>query len=488
MKFLIRLSPEVSIKSRQVRQQQTRQLRQNIRKIVARMDFNILVESLWDRIDVTVPPDSPVTREQMVDTLSRISGISNVQLIDEYTLESLAQVTQVAVAAFQPLVKGKTFAVRTKRIGTHSFTSKDVEQAVGAQLMASGEPAGVDLKAPELQLRIEIKGDLFLIGRERFEGMGGYPMGSIESSVCLLSGGYDSSVAAYLTMRRGIRTHFLFFNLGGMAHEAGVKQVAWYLWDRYASSHRVKFISVPFEGVVTEIMRSVNNRHWGVVLKRMMLKAASEIAESINAPALVKGDAVAQVASQTLTNLNVVDRASDTVVLRPLIAMDKVDIIRLATEIGTEPFARNMPEYCGVISDKPVTRGRLYRIEQDEANMDPAALQAALDNRVETPIDQIMDTVQTVGDVELVATPTVGDVIIDIRHPNEQERSPLTLTNNRILHIPFYELAQQQSQLDARQRYLLYCDRGTMSRLHAANLKAEGLDNVLVYAPELNVR
>lgn len=79
----------------------------------------------------------------------------------------------------------------------------------------------------------------------------------------LVSGGYDSSVAAYLMMRRGIRSHFLFFNLGGTAHEVGVRQVVHYLWQRYGASHGVKFISVPFEGVVAEIMQSVNHRHWG---------------------------------------------------------------------------------------------------------------------------------------------------------------------------------------------------------------------------------
>lgn len=156
-------------------------------------------------------------------------------------------------------------------------------------------------------------------------------------------------------LRRGLRSHFLFFNLGGVAHEVGVRQVVHYLWDRYGASHGAKFISVPFDGVVEEIMRSVGHRHWGVVLKRQMLKAASEIARNNNAVALVTGDAAGQVSSQTLTNLNVVDRASDEVVLRPLIAMDKETIIGIAREIGTESYARNMPEYCGVISQKPAT-------------------------------------------------------------------------------------------------------------------------------------
>jgi thiamine biosynthesis protein ThiI len=299
----------------------------------------------------------------------------------------------------------------------------------------------------------------------------------------LISGGYDSSVAAYLMMRRGIRSHFLFFNLGGDAHEVGVRQVVHYLWERYGSSHNVKFISVPFEGVVAEIMRSVNHRHWGVVLKRQMLKAAAEIGRYYNATGLVMGDAVAQVSSQTLTNLNVVDRASDEVVLRPLIAMDKQEIIRIAREIGTEPFARNMPEYCGVISSKPVTRAKLHRVEEEEAKMDSSVLAQAVLDRTDVMVNQLLDSIVTPEEVELVQTPAVDDVIIDVRHPSEEERSPLALTNNEVLKIPFYEISQQIAGLPANRQYLLYCDRGTMSRMHAGHLKADGHGNVKVYAP-----
>jgi len=305
----------------------------------------------------------------------------------------------------------------------------------------------------------------------------------VETVMTLISGGYDSSVAAYLMMRRGLRSHFLFFNLGGTAHEVGVRQVAHYLWQRYGASHSVKFISVPFDGVVAEIMRAVNHRHWGVVLKRQMLKAAGEIARELGVAGLVMGDAVAQVSSQTLSNLNVVDRATGEVVLRPLIAMDKQDIIALARQIGTEPFARTMPEYCGVISQKPATRAKLDRVEADEANMDPQVLANAVAARVETPVHALMDSTSTPEEIELVRTPSVGDVVIDIRHPAEEEREPLTLTNNEVLKIPFYELNQRMEALPRDRQYLLFCDRGTMSRLHAGHLKAEGYDNVKVYSP-----
>lgn len=482
MKLLIRPAPEVAIKSKPVRRQQMRQLRQNIRKLLARLDYDIVVEGRWDRVDVVVPDDRGLAGA-VLDTLLRIPGISTIQEIGAFPLVDLDDVATKAVEAFSERLSGKTFAVRVRRHGEHSFRSNELARTVGAALMQASDATGVNLKSPEVEVRIEVQDDQFHIAHRKHRGLGGYPLGSVENVMTLISGGYDSSVAAYLMMRRGLRNHFLFFNLGGTAHEVGVRQVVHFLWDRYGASHNAKFISVPFDGVVAEIMRSVNHRHWGVVLKRQMLKAASEIARNNNAVGLVTGDAVAQVSSQTLSNLNVVDRASEEVVLRPLVAMDKESIINIAREIGTESYARTMPEYCGVISQKPATRAKLHRVEADEAEMDPAVLAGAIEAREETPINRLLATTHTPEEVELVQTPSVDDVIIDVRHPVEGERSPLTLTNNEVMQIPFYELNQQIADLPGGRQYLLYCDRGSMSRMHAGHLKAEGHDNIKVYAP-----
>ncbi|MBW0147791.1 tRNA uracil 4-sulfurtransferase ThiI [Marinobacter arenosus] len=482
MKLLIRPAPEVAIKSKPVRRQQMRHLRQNIRKLLARLDHDIVVEGSWDRVDVAVPEGRGLSGA-VVEELLRIPGISTIQEIGVFPFAGLDDVAAKAVDAFADRLAGKTFAVRARRHGEHDFRSIDLERTVGAALMQASSATGVDLKAPDVEVRIEVRDDQFHIAHRKHRGLGGYPLGSVENVMTLISGGYDSSVAAYLMMRRGLRNHFLFFNLGGTAHEVGVRQVVHYLWNRYGASHNAKFISVPFDGVVAEIMRSVNHRHWGVVLKRQMLKAAAEIAKKNNAVGLVTGDAVAQVSSQTLSNLNVVDRASDEVVLRPLISMDKETIINIAREIGTESYARTMPEYCGVISQKPATRAKLHRVEADEAEMDPSVLAGAVEAREETPISRLLETTQTPEDVELVQTPGVDDVIIDVRHPSEGEQSPLMLTNNEVVQIPFYELNQQIAELPADRQYLLYCDRGSMSRMHAGHLKAEGHDNIKVYAP-----
>ena len=153
-----------------------------------------------------------------------------------------------------------------------------------------------------------------------------------------------------MLIRRGSRVHYCFFNLGGAAHEIGVKQMAYHIWQRYSASHKVRFIAINFEGVVGEILEKVDNGQMGVVLKRMMVRAASKVAQRFNIEAIVTGEALGQVSSQTLTNLRLIDEAADALVLRPLITHDKEQIIAMAKEIGTDDIAKSMPEFCGVIS------------------------------------------------------------------------------------------------------------------------------------------
>jgi len=481
MKFIIKLFPEITIKSKPVRKQFVRQLRSNIKKILKRIDETVVVIGQWDKIEVELHEASAERGEEIAAALQRIPGIANILLVTEHGFTDFDDIFEKTKSIYASMIAGKTFVVRVKRAGKHDFKSIDVERYVGGGLLKHTEGVAVDLHNPEVVVKLEIRNDTLYIIEKRYEGLGGFPIGSLDTVLSLISGGFDSTVSSYLTMKRGLRTHFCFFNLGGAAHEIGVKQVSLYLWEQYGSSHKVKFITIPFEEVVAEILKSVHHSQMGVVLKRMMLRASSQVAEDMNVQALVTGESVAQVSSQTLTNLSVIDKVTDTLVLRPLITMDKMDIIRLSAQIGTEDFAKTMPEYCGVISDRPTTCAKMHKIQREEDRFDFDVLDKAVADRVAVTIDEVMDSVVTVEDVELVSTPSIDDVIVDIRHPNEAERRPLHLTNNEIVHIPFFELMSKTSELDLSKRYLLYCEKGTMSQLHASHLKGEGFDNVLVY-------
>jgi thiamine biosynthesis protein ThiI len=289
-------------------------------------------------------------------------------------------------------------------------------------------------------------------------------------------------VASYLTMKRGMRTHFLFFNLGGRDHEIGVKEVALYLWQKYGCNRRVLFISVPFEEVVAELLGKIQDRQMGVILKRMMLRVGDRLAQELEIDALVTGECVAQVSSQTLRNLSVIDRVTERLVLRPLIATDKEEIVRMARDIGTQEFAASMPEYCGVISVNPTTRAKLDRVVAEEEKFDLEILDRAIANSRRTRIDQLAEEELERVDVEVLGVPLAGSTIIDIRHPDEEELAPLNL-HVPVVKIPFYELHSRAAELAPGQTYMIYCGKGVMSRLHASHLAESGELDIKVYAP-----
>src|SRR5699024_9248949 len=233
--------------------------------------------------------------------------------------------------------------------------------------------------------------------------------------------------------------HYCFFNLGGAAHEIGVRQVAHYLWNRFGSSHRVRFVAINFEPVVGEILEKIDDGQMGVILKRMMVRAASKVAERYGVQALVTGEALGQVSSQTLTNLRLIDNVSDTLILRPLIATDKEQIINMARHIGTENMAKSMPEFCGVISKSPTVKAVKSKLEAQEQNMNLSLLSQVVANAENIDIRDIARQAQLqVTEVESVSVVTEQDVIIDIRAPEEEEEHPLQLTHVPILKIPFY--------------------------------------------------
>ena len=260
--------------------------------------------------------------------------------------------------------------------------------------------------------------------------------------------------------------------------------MAYHLWQKYGESHKVKFISVPFDPVVTEILEKIDNGQMGVILKRMMMRAAAKIARRMGVEALVTGEAMGQVSSQTLTNLNVIDRCTDHLILRPLIAMDKQDIINISRQIGTEDLSKTIPEYCGVISQRPTVKAVLSKIEAEELKFSEDLIDRVVEAAVMIDIKEIATSMET----KITATETVdginaGEVIIDVRAPEEEEQSPLNISGVEVKTIPFFRLATQFADLDKSKTYLLYCDRGVMSKLQALYLQEQGYENVKVYRP-----
>lgn len=222
------------------------------------------MDGVWDNLEVVTRVEDEKVQREMIERLTCTPGITHFLQVEEYPLGDFDDIVAKCKHHFGHLLAGKHFAVRCKRGGHHDFTSMDVDRYVGSQLRQQCGAAGIALKNPEVMVRIEIRNQRLYVIHNQHNGIGGYPLGALEQTLVLMSGGFDSTVAAYQMMRRGLMTHFCFFNLGGRAHELGVMEVAHYLWKKYGSSQRVLFISVPFEEVVGEILNKVDNSYMGV--------------------------------------------------------------------------------------------------------------------------------------------------------------------------------------------------------------------------------
>lgn len=483
MLYLVKFFPEITIKSRPVRKRLVRLLRKNLKMVLKQIDAEVVVTGEWDCLEIETSPLGEDQQGRLVESIASTPGISLFLAVDRYELPDMDGILELADRYYGAELPGRSFAVRCKRMGKQQFKSVDVERFVGAGLNLKYETASVKLKEPEVTVAMEIREDKLYLVKQSFSGLGGYPLGGQEAVLSLISGGFDSAVSSFHAIKRGLLTHYCFFNLGGNAHEIAVKEVALYLWMKYHASHRVKFVTVPFEGIVEEILNQIDDSQMGVVLKRMMLRAANGVAENLNVKALVTGESVSQVSSQTLANLNVIDDVSELLVLRPLCTTDKQTIIDTARSIGTEEFSRHIPEYCAVISKNPTTKAKPQRIAAEEQRFDFSKLDAAI---AAAKYQLITEVVEDLGsgptEVKVVAAPEADAVVIDIRHPDEIELSPMPRLGDgtEVLKIPFYQLRRAFDGLNRDIQYLLYCDQGMMSRLHAAHLGDEGFSNVAV--------
>ena len=478
-KFILKLFPEIMVKGSSAKRQMVGQLYNNLVKLLGRYSDDIQVKKFSDKIEVVTPLK---VLEEVRQTLLDTPGIE--QVLEALQFDNMKTLDDIKVKVNEVMadeIIGKTFVVRVKRSGKHDFNSTTIEQTVGGYMLAHNDAKGVDLHHPEVTLRLELINNQLNIITTKHLGLAGFPLGTQGEILSLMSGGFDSTIASYMSMKRGLKTHFIFFNLGGEAHEIGVKQVALYLWSKFGASHRVKFISVPFDDVLTEIFASTHETYMGVTLKRLMLLASEKVAHEMEIDALLTGESVAQVSSQTLRNLALIDQVTSMLILRPLATMNKPDIMNLANDIGTKRFAENMPEYCGVISKNPIIHGSYKRMEKEAKRFDYSVLDKALAEAKSIYVDEIVDDVAKTASIEVISDLSTGEyVVIDIRAEEECIK-----TSSQSIKIPFHKLKTEFKKLPQDKEYLLYCEKGIMSQLHAQYLKdSEDRQNVRVYRPQ----
>lgn len=274
----------------------------------------------------------------------------------------------------------RTFAVRAKRSDkSFPLRSSEIEVAAGTHLLGklreTGREIRVDLGAPELTCRIEVTKDSALVYARKIAGAGGMPANTAGRLMCLLSGGFDSVVAAYKMMRRGAHISFVHFWGGGaQAGESSVHVARELVRKLVPCQFTAKLFLVPFEPLQREIVDKCPETFRILLYRRLMLRIAEQFALRDHALGIVSGDSLGQVASQTLHNMAAVGAASKMPLYRPLAGDDKQDIIALARKIGTyeissEPFHDCCPLF---LPRTPALHASPADLDQAEAGLDVA--------------------------------------------------------------------------------------------------------------------
>jgi thiamine biosynthesis protein ThiI len=367
-------------------------------------------------------------------------------------------------------VRGKRFAVRARFVGDDGrrpFRSRDVEVALGERLLPLA--AGVDLGSPEATAHIEVHRGSAYFFREKLAGEGGLPLGTEDRALALVSGGFDSAVAAWQLQRRGVALDHVFCNLGGATHRLGTLRVMQVVANRWSYGHRPRFHSVDFADVSADLQRKAEPRYWQVILKRLMLRAAEAIADENGSRAIVTGDAVGQVSSQTLINIQTISAATSLPILRPLVGMNKDEIIGWADHIGTAPLSAVVDEYCALVPRRPATAARLDVVEREEARLDPELLVQALKEREVLDLRGIDPDATGLPQIETAEIPN-GAVLVDLRSRREYDawHAP------EALHFDFPKALEAWPHFAKDRRYVLYCEYGLKSAHLAEMMQAAG--------------
>jgi len=281
----------------------------------------------------------------------------------------------------------RSFRIRASRINKRfPVPSPEIERRIGAQVHTElGWP--VDLSHPQTVIRVEVlSGEAFVIF-DREPGIGGLPVGTGGTALCLLSGGIDSPVAAWRIIRRGVKVQLVHFHSYPILDQTSQEKVRELAQTLTRSQLRSRLFMVPFGSVQQQVVVTVPPELRMVIYRRLMLRIAQRIAERVHADALVTGDVIGQVASQTLENMHAADDATTMTILRPLVGFDKDEITQEAIRLGTyETSIIPDQDCCSLFTPRyPATRASLDAVRAAEALLDVETLvtQALRDTVVE---------------------------------------------------------------------------------------------------------
>jgi thiamine biosynthesis protein ThiI len=369
--IIVRLSGEIGVKSQWTRANYERQLIKNMKSAFKAQNLKpIAIIRARGRIYVKT-----TKTEETANTLSHIFGISSVSKAKQTTSEP-KEITKATLKIAKSILKEKqTFAVRCHRVGTHPYSSQQICRSLGEQILNNFQTINpkVNLTNPDVIFSVEVRDKGSFIYSETQPGPGGFPLGTQAKTVCLLSGGIDSPVACWLTMKRGSPVTPIYIDNDPFTDEQ-TKQKAIDITKKLAewsTGHLNRLFIVPNGKNIKNIQEKAPLRFTCLLCKRLMYRIAEKIAGAEEAYGVVTGEAIGEQASQTMQNLFVIDEASIRYPIhRPLLGFDKLETEALARKIGTFQISISKAKSCCAAPSKPATKAKLEEVKEAEKALD----------------------------------------------------------------------------------------------------------------------
>lgn len=461
--FIIRPSAEIGLKTFRKRVVFLRKLESNITVAFNRsqIPFKLRNGMRFYFLETSQP-------ERARALLTRIFGISSFSPVILNCDRDLETICNLGEKTFGSIVAGKSFCVRSRRFGAQIISTRDVEVKLGARLASFGK---VKLVNPDVTVGVEIHNSAALLFWEKIQGAKGFPGGVQNKALCLISGGFDSPVAAWRVMRRGVNVDYVFFNLGGKAAERQVLQIVKILVESWGFGQNPKLFVVDFADVLSDLKAKVQTSYRQVILKRLFMKAASLIGKEIGSHALITGEAIAQVSSQTLPNLDVITRAASLNVLRPLVAMEKEEIISQAEKISTAFLSEKVYEHCSITQGSPVIFAKPQKVMIEEKKLDEEILKDAVNKQKIFDVFAL-DAKDLHKDYLLVDSVKKSDTLVDCQSSHLYR----AWHAENAFHLDPDRFSDHIGGFDKSKRYVLYCTYGTNTPRMAEMMQQMGYE------------
>ena len=347
------------------------------------------VKGKRDRMYIELSPEADIN--EIIQRLSKVYGIKSISPVIKID-KNEEKINQSAIQLSQDFEKGSTFKVDVKRVDkSFRLDTYELQRQVGGAILKENNNITVNVKNPDYEIKIEVRMGAIYIYEKVIAGAGGLPVGTGGKTLLMLSGGIDSPVAGIEVMKRGVTVEAIHFHSPPFTSEKAkdkVIELTRILAERVGP---IKLHLVPFTEIQKQINKVVHSRYTMTSTRRMMMRISDKVVHQINANAIVNGENLGQVASQTLKSMYAINHVTATPVLRPLLTLDKEDIIKKAKELGTfETSIQPYEDCCTIFTPKnPVTEPDFDKVVKYESvfNFDEM-IENAVENIETLTIDQ----------------------------------------------------------------------------------------------------